>query len=59
MFPRQPARRLVTLDSVDYVVSRPKEGGVVVVGRRGEAEVHINVPDSVLPELIARLRRPL
>jgi hypothetical protein len=47
----------VNLDSIEYV-TRPKEGGVVVVGRRGAAEVHINVPDALLPELIARLRRP-
>ena len=31
-----PARGFVTLGTVEYVV-RPKEGGVVVVGRRGEA----------------------
>jgi hypothetical protein len=47
----------VNLDSVEYV-ARAKEGGVVVVGKRGKREVQINVPDSVLPELIARLRRP-
>ena len=57
LFPRQQARRLVTLDTVEYVVARPKEGGVVVVGRRGKAEVHITVPDSVVAELLARLRR--
>jgi len=37
---------------------RPKEGGVVVVGKRGASEVHITAPDALLPELIARLRRP-
>jgi hypothetical protein len=57
MFPRQPARRFVTLDTIEYV-ARPKAGGVVVVGKRGAAEVHINVPDALLPELIARLKRP-
>jgi hypothetical protein len=57
-FERRPARRFVNLDTVEYVIARPKEGGVVVVGKRGQAEVHINVPDSVLLELIARLRRP-
>jgi hypothetical protein len=56
MFDRRPARRFVTLDTLEYV-ARPKEGGVVVVGRRGEAEVHISVPDSLVPELVARLRR--
>jgi len=48
----------VTLDTVEYV-ARPKEGGVVVVGRRGKAEVHIAVSDALIPELIARLRRPI
>jgi hypothetical protein len=48
----------VNLDTIEYV-SRPKEGGAVVVGKRGAAEVHINVPDALLPELIARLRRPV
>ena len=57
LFEKRPARRFVTLDSVDYVVSRPKEGGVVVVGKRGEAEVHISVSDALVAELIARLRR--
>jgi hypothetical protein len=47
----------VKLDSVDYAV-RAKEGGIVVVGKRGAAEVHIIVPDSLIPALIARLRRP-
>jgi hypothetical protein len=45
----------VTLDTVEYV-ARPKEGGVVVVGRRGAAEVLINVPDDLLPALIAGLK---
>jgi hypothetical protein len=58
LFEKRPARRFVTLDTIEYV-TRPKEGGVVVVGRRGDAEVHINVPDELLPELIARLRRPV
>ena len=57
LFPRPPARRFVTLDTVEYV-ARPKEGGVVVVGRRGAAEVHIKVSDLGLAELVARLRRP-
>ena len=48
----------MNLDTIEYV-ARPKEGGVVVVGKRGQAEVHINVPDALLPELIARLRRPI
>jgi hypothetical protein len=47
----------VNLDTIEYV-ARPKEGGVIVVGKRGAREVYINVPDALLPELIARLRRP-
>jgi hypothetical protein len=52
LFEKRPARGLVTLDAVEYV-ARPKEDGVVVVGRRGDAEVHIRVSD----ELVARLGR--
>jgi hypothetical protein len=55
---RPSSRRFVNLDSIEYV-ARPKEGGVVVVGKRGAREVHINVPDSLIPGLIARLRRPV
>jgi hypothetical protein len=29
-------------------VVRLKEGGVMVVGRRGAAEVHISLPDDLL-----------
>jgi len=58
LFERRPARRFVNLDTIEYV-ARPKEGGVIVVGKRGEAEVHITVSDALLPELIARLRRPV
>jgi hypothetical protein len=47
----------VALDTVEYV-ARPKEGGAVVVGKRGEAEVHISVSDALAAELVARLRRP-
>jgi hypothetical protein len=57
LFERRPARRFVNLDTIEYV-TRQKEGGVMVIGKRGAAEVHINVPDALLPELIARLRRP-
>jgi hypothetical protein len=57
LFEKRPARRFVNLDTIEYV-SRPKEGGVVVVSRRGAAEVHIEVSDALLAELIARLRRP-
>jgi hypothetical protein len=42
------------LDTVEYV-ARPKDGGVV--GRRGAAEVHISVPDDLMAELIARLKK--
>jgi hypothetical protein len=45
--PKQPARRFVRLDTIEYVV-RLKEGGVMVVGRRGAAEVHISLPDDLL-----------
>jgi hypothetical protein len=56
LFPKQPARRFIRLDTIEYV-ARPKEGGVVVVGRRGAAEVHISVPDDLLLDLIAKLRK--
>lgn len=56
LFERPPSRRFVNLDTIEYVV-RPKEGGVVVVGKRGAREVHINVSDVLLMELLARLRR--
>jgi hypothetical protein len=55
LFEKRPARRFVTLDTVEYV-SGSKEGGVVLVGRRGEAEVHIKVSDALVAELLARLR---
>ena len=58
LFDRPPARRFVNLDLIEYV-SRSKDGGVVVAGRRGGREVHINVPDSLVPELIAKLRKPV
>jgi hypothetical protein len=46
----------VNLDTVEYV-ARPKEGGVVVVGKRGAKEIHINLSDGQVAELLARLRR--
>lgn len=48
---------MVNLDTIEFV-ARPKEGGVMIVGRRGAREVRVNIPEALLPELIARLRRP-
>jgi hypothetical protein len=58
MFDLGPSVRRVNLDSVDAVIPG-KDGGVVVVATRGKSQYRISVPDSVLPELIARLRRPV
>jgi hypothetical protein len=57
LFEKRPARRFVNLDTIEYV-ARQKEGGVMVVGKRGAAEVHVNLSDALVAELIARLRRP-
>jgi hypothetical protein len=56
LWDRPPPRRFVNLDTVKYV-ARPKEGGAAVVGRRGKHEVHINLSDGQVAELLAGLGR--
>lgn len=55
--PRFPSRQVVNLDHIEYVARG--NGGLVVVGKRGAREVTINIPRSAVPDLIARLRRPI
>jgi hypothetical protein len=56
VFKQRQAHKFMTLDTVEYV-ARSKEGGVLVVGKRGEAEVHISVSDALVAELVAKFRR--
>ena len=57
LWERPPPRRFVNLDTIEYAV-RSKDGGVTVMGKRRQREVHINLSDAQVAELIARLRRP-
>jgi hypothetical protein len=43
---------------VEYV-ARTGGGDLIVVAKRGAREITINIPRSAVPDLIARLRRPI
>lgn len=55
---RFPSRQAVNIDHVEYV-ARTGGGDLIVVAKRGAREITINIPRSAVPDLIARLRRPI